>query len=69
MVKCPQRQYRGLRRMEEQQMLTITQEQARQFILLKQGLLGEHRFAGKAGAYRPDAFSMIRWTSAAGTPS
>ena len=52
MVKCPQRQYRGLRRMEEQQMLTITQEQARQFILLKQGLLGEHRFAGKDGAYR-----------------
>ena len=33
-------------------MLTITQEQARQFILLKQGLLGEHRFAGKDGAYR-----------------
>ena len=38
--------------MEEQQMLTITQEQARQFILLKQGLLGEHRFAGKDGAYQ-----------------
>ena len=33
-------------------MLTITQEQARQFILLKQGLLGEHRFAGKDGAYQ-----------------
>ena len=33
-------------------MLTITQEQARQFILLKQGLLGEHRFSGKDGAYR-----------------
>ena len=33
-------------------MLTITQEQARQFILLKQGLLGEHRFAGRDGAYQ-----------------
>ena len=33
-------------------MLTITQEQARQFILLKQGVLGEHRFIGKDGAYQ-----------------
>ena len=33
-------------------MQTITKDQARQFILLKQGLLGEHRFAGKAGAYQ-----------------
>ena len=33
-------------------MKTITREQARQFILCKQGLLGEHRFAGKDGAYR-----------------
>ena len=33
-------------------MLTITPEQARQFILLKQGLLGEHRFVGKNGAYQ-----------------
>ena len=33
-------------------MLTVTREQARQFILLKQGLLGEYRFAGKEGAYR-----------------
>ena len=33
-------------------MLTVTQEQARQFILLKQGLLGEHRFMGKNGAYQ-----------------
>lgn len=33
-------------------MLTITPEQARQFILLKQGLLGEHRFVGKSGAYQ-----------------
>ena len=33
-------------------MLTVTQEQARQFILLKQGLLGEHRFIGKNGAYQ-----------------
>ena len=30
----------------------ITREQARQFILSKQGLLGNHRFAGKDGAYR-----------------
>ena len=33
-------------------MLTITPDQARQFILLKQGLLGEHRFVGKSGAYQ-----------------
>lgn len=33
-------------------MLTITQEQARQFILCKQGLLGKHRFIGKNGAYQ-----------------
>ena len=33
-------------------MLTVTREQARQFILLKQGLLGDYRFAGKPGAYR-----------------
>ena len=33
-------------------MLTITREQARQFILSKQGLLGRYRFAGKDGAYR-----------------
>ena len=33
-------------------MLTITPDQARQFILLKQGLLGEHRFVGKRGAYQ-----------------
>lgn len=33
-------------------MLTITPDQARQFILLKQGLLGEHRFVGKNGAYQ-----------------
>ena len=32
-------------------MKTITREQARQFILSKQGLLGNHRFAGKGGAY------------------
>lgn len=30
--------------------MKITIEQARQFILLKQGLLGEYRFAGKQGA-------------------
>ncbi len=32
-------------------MLTITKQQARQFILAKQGLIGSYRFAGKAGAY------------------
>ncbi len=33
-------------------MLSVTQEQARRFILLRQGLMGAYRFAGKAGAYR-----------------
>ena len=33
-------------------MLNITRRQARQFILRKQGLLGEHRFFGKDGAYQ-----------------
>jgi len=33
-------------------MLTVTLDQARQFILLRQGLLGEHRFVGKDGAYQ-----------------
>ena len=33
-------------------MLTVTREQARQFILSKQGLLGHYCFAGKDGAYR-----------------
>ena len=33
-------------------MMTITKEQARRFMLSKQGLLGKHRFAGKDGAYR-----------------
>ena len=32
-------------------MLTLTNRQARQFLLLKQGLLGEHKFTGKQGAY------------------
>ena len=32
--------------------LTITKTQAKQFILIKQGLLGKHRFAGKEGAYQ-----------------
>ena len=32
-------------------MLTITKEQARQFILAKQGLIGAYRFIGKSGAY------------------
>lgn len=33
-------------------MLTITRDQARQFILCRQGLLGKHRFIGKDGAYQ-----------------
>ena len=33
-------------------MLTITRDQARRFILLRQGLLGKHRFIGKSGAYQ-----------------
>ena len=33
-------------------MLTVTLNQARQFILLKQGLLGSHRFVRKDGAYQ-----------------
>ena len=32
-------------------MLTITKQQAAQFILAKQGLIGAHRFVGKDGAY------------------
>ncbi len=32
-------------------MKTITNEHARQFILLKQGLIGAYRFIGKDGAY------------------
>ncbi len=32
-------------------MLTITKQQATQFILAKQGLIGSYRFAGKSGAY------------------
>ena len=32
-------------------MIELTKRQARQFILLKQGLLGKYRFSGKEGAY------------------
>ena len=32
-------------------MIILTNRQARQFILLKQGLLGSHKFTGKQGAY------------------
>ena len=32
-------------------MLTITKQQAAQFILAKQGLIGSYRFTGKSGAY------------------
>jgi uncharacterized protein YcaQ len=31
-------------------LITLSNRQARQFILLKQGLLGEHKFSGKQGA-------------------
>ncbi len=33
-------------------MLTVTQSQARRFILIRQGLMGAYRFIGKEGAYR-----------------
>lgn len=33
-------------------MMTVTRDQARQFILYRQGLLGPHRFIRKDGAYR-----------------
>ena len=33
-------------------MMTITRDQAKRFILSRQGLLGKHRFAGKDGAYQ-----------------
>ena len=33
-------------------MLTVTKNQAAQFILIRQGLLGEYRFIGKDGAYQ-----------------
>ena len=33
-------------------MVTMTREQARRFILSKQGLLGKYRFVGKSGAYQ-----------------
>nr|MBQ6241301.1 YcaQ family DNA glycosylase [Lachnospiraceae bacterium] len=33
-------------------MLTMTREQARRFLLSKQGLLGKYRFIGKEGAYQ-----------------
>ena len=32
-------------------MQKITKQQARQFVLAKQGLIGAHRFTGKQGAY------------------
>ena len=32
--------------------VSITRDQAKRFILSKQGLLGKHRFAGREGAYR-----------------
>jgi len=32
-------------------MITLTRDQAKRFILSKQGLLGKHRFIGKSGAY------------------
>jgi uncharacterized protein YcaQ len=32
-------------------MLKVSKDQARQFMLIRQGLMGEHRFSGKDGAY------------------
>ena len=32
--------------------MNITRDQARRFMLSKQGLLGMHRFIGKTGAYQ-----------------
>ncbi|MCR4647444.1 MAG: hypothetical protein K5776_00030 [Lachnospiraceae bacterium] len=50
-------------------MITITGQQARQFILSMQGLIGQHRFIGKDGAYdyvcQAGCISMIPLTSAA----
>ncbi len=45
---------RGARegRIGDIKMLSITKEQAKRFILVKQGLLGKHVFCGKDGAYR-----------------
>lgn len=37
--------------MQTNEMITITKQQARQFILARQGLIGTHRFIGKDGAY------------------
>ena len=33
-------------------MVTMTKDQAKRFILSKQGLLGKYRFVGKQGAYQ-----------------
>ncbi|MBQ9343313.1 MAG: winged helix-turn-helix domain-containing protein, partial [Clostridia bacterium] len=33
-------------------MMTITRDHAKRFILSRQGLLGNYRFAGKDGAYQ-----------------
>ena len=42
----------GVKRMAlSMQMRTVTKEQATQFILAKQGLMGAYRFVGKEGAY------------------
>ena len=38
--------------MIQSEMLTITKQQASQFILAKQGLIGSYRFAGKEGVYQ-----------------
>ena len=32
--------------------MIISKDQAKRFILIRQGLLGKHRFTGKDGAYR-----------------
>ena len=38
-------------------MLKVSKSQARQFMLIRQGLMGEHRFTGKDGAYGYDALN------------
>jgi len=52
----------------ETRMLTLTNQQARRFILLKQGLIGEYRFTGKSGILdfikQADAYNLIRSMSA-----
>ena len=54
-------------------MTEITKQQAKRFILTKQGLIGSYRFTGKKGALdytdRRDASSSTRWMYAERTPN